>query len=79
MTIEGSSRSAAASKTSASRWMCRDRSSPDSADHAGNASRAAATCIDLLERGAAYRRENLFCRRVVDVPLLTFGERRASR
>src|SRR3954454_2188931 len=43
LTIEGSSRSAAASSTSAKRWMCRARSSPESAAHPGNAPRAAAT------------------------------------
>ncbi len=43
LTIDGSSRSAAASRTSAKRWMWRARSSPDSADHIGNAARAAMT------------------------------------
>ena len=43
LTIDGSSRSAAVSSTSANRWMCRERSSPESADHTGNAARAAIT------------------------------------
>ena len=69
LTIEGSSRSAAASRTSAKRWMCRARSSPESADHTGNAARAAIDRrVDLVGRRPADGRDDLLGGRVEHVP-----------